>query len=94
MCPDCSYEAATRRRAYSKASKIEIRPFRSASAAGLVRPSTRCSGKRVSFRSPPVFVAVTIVRPGPASTGRKAPLELAVLTKTICCRVNRLRSVA
>ena len=42
----------------------------------------------VSLRSPPVLVAVTIVRPGPASTDRNAPLELAVLTKTTRCSLK------
>ena len=37
------------------------------------------------MRSPPVFVAVTIVRAGPASAWTNAPLELAVFTNTIFC---------
>ncbi len=41
-----------------------MRPFRSRSAASLSSASTKYWANRVSLRSPPVLVAVTIVRPG------------------------------
>ena len=46
--------------------------------------STKKPPNSVVYCSAPLRVAVTIVRPGPDSASRNGPLELAVLTKTIC----------
>ena len=83
--PFCSNAFVTFDFAYSNASAIETWPLRSRSAASSLKASTKYSGNRVSFRSPPVFVAVTTTRPGAATVGRKAPLELAVLTNATRC---------
>ena len=63
----------------------ETWPLRSRSAASSLNASTKNSGNCVSFRSPPVLVAVTTTRPGAAIAGRNAPLELVVLTNATRC---------
>ena len=88
------YVATTLLFAYSKASATDMRPLRSVSALASLNASAKYWANTGSFFSPPVLVDVTIVRPGPASGWTNAPLELAVLTKTMRCALIAPSSLA
>src|SRR5262249_25328763 len=83
--PFCWNACTTLAFANSNASASDTWPLRSRSADGSLKAATKNSGNCVSFRSPPVLVAVITTRPGAAIAGRKAPLELLVLMNPTCC---------
>ena len=84
MMPSRSYARTTSAFAALNASSTEMRWFLSASAVSPVNASMKYPPNSVANFSAAVRVAVTIVRPGAASSLRNGALDGVVSTNTTC----------